>query len=339
MPEEFLYRNYPTAVTPAWGFASSVTGLGGHQVDLPFMYDFINREWSRVSPNTVHCKNTQLTYFWCEQLMQRAMSVLKWKLPKEVNPYYFKWGINTFGIMGLFKHEKFGKLALLPGLKDYDIYYYPKTMIFANKFFDEIVEREIGKDGVLLNLRGNFSGFCSTVSLFADMISLLLEDAGVCTVNMKLANIFACDNKNANQSFRRMVDEIMAGNPAVFMDRNLFDDEGNPRWFNFQNSMKNNYIIGDLLVDLRKLILLFDDSIGIPSINTEKRERMVTAEAEANQDEARSTIEMWLDDLKAECEKANELLDFGISVELRHKDDPVDYENNNQKGGRELNES
>ena len=140
MAEEFLYRNYPSQVTPAWGFASSVTGFGRHQVDLPFMYDFINREWSRVSPNTVHCKNTQLTYFWCEQLMQRAMSVLKWKLPKEVNPYYFKWGINTFGIMGLFTHEKFGKLALIPGLKDYDIYYYPKTMIFANRCFEEIVD-------------------------------------------------------------------------------------------------------------------------------------------------------------------------------------------------------
>lgn len=320
---------------PSWMFTSSKSG----SCEVPFMYDHINSVWGRMSPNTIHCKNTALTYFWAEQLMQRAMSVLKWTLPDEVNPYYFKWGINTFGYIGLFNQDDFGHMALVGGLKDYDPYYYPKKMLFASKFFKNgIEERTINKDCVLLNLRGDFAGFCSTVSMYADMLALLFEDAGVSMVNMKLSNVFACENKNQAQSFKRMFDLIASGDPSVFIDKNLFDEEGKPRWYQFQTGMKNNYIIGDLLVDARKIILLFDDAIGIPSINTEKRERMVTAEAEANQDEARSTIEMWLDDLKKECTKAKKLLDFDISVDLRHKDDPVDFENNEQKGGTELNE-
>lgn len=334
-----MNRYYPSqgegSITPAWGFSSSK----GNGIDIPFMYDFINAEWGRQSPNTVHCKNTCLHYFWAEQLMQRAMSVLKWKLPEEINPYYFKWTLNTFGYIGLFNQEKFGHMALLCGFQDYDPYYYPKKMLFANPLFEKTEERTINKDGVLLNLRGDFSGFVPSASLIADQLALLCEDAGVSMVNMKLANVFACDNRNGAQSFKRMFDQIASGDPAVFVDKNLFDEQGNPRWFNFQSGMKNNYIIGDLMVDIRKCILLFDDLCGIPSINTEKRERMVTAEAEANQDEARSALEMWLDDIKKECKRAKELLDFDISVELRHKDDPVEYENNEQKGGTELNES
>ena len=328
-----MLGNEGASVSPPWFFESN-----HGEAHVPFMYDFINSHWGRMSPNTIHCKNTALTYFWAEALMQRAMSVLKWKLPKEVNPYYFKWGLNCFGYMGLFNQEDFGHMALVGGFKDYDAYYYPKKMLFVSPLFKKTEERTIGVDCVCLNLRGNFTGFCSTVSLYADQLSLLFEDCGVSMVNMKLANVFACDNKNGAQSFKRMYDLIASGDPSVFVDKNLFDQEGKPRWFQFQTGMKNNYIIGDLLVDVRKIILLFDDAIGIPSINTEKRERMVTAEAEANQDEARSTIEMWLDDLKDECQKAKELLDFDISVDLRHKDDPVDYENNEQKGGTELNE-
>ena len=323
---------------PSWAW------VGGDQQNIPFMYDFMNTEWGRMSPNTVHCKDTALAYFFAEKLFQRARSVLKWKLPESVNRYYFSYAMNTFGYIGLFHHPDFGNLALVPGFLDRDVYYYPKNLRFVNPLFKEEAKREIyftgdiGEDArdkyaILLNLKGNFQGHCQLCTTFADVLASLFQDVGLSSVNMKLSNVFACDNKGSAQSFKRMFDHIASGEPATFIDRNLFDDEGNPRWFQFQGNMKNNYIIGDLMVDIRKTILLFDDMVGIPSINTEKRERMVTAEAEANQDEARSALEQWLDDLKDECKKAKKVLDFDIDVELRHPDDPVDNENAIQKGG------
>lgn len=315
---------------PSWAWVSA-----SGNANVPFMYDFINSDWGRMSPNTVHCKDTALAYFFAEKLFQRARSVLKWKLPEGVNTYYFSYAINTFGYIGLFNQEKFGHMALVPGLKDYTPYYYPRTMIFVNPLFDKTEERTIDVDGVLLNLKGNFQGHCQLVTTFADVLASLFQDVGLSSVNMKLSNVFACDNKGSAQSFKRMFDHIANGEPATFVDHNLFDQDGNPRWFQFQGNLKNNYIIGDLMVDIRKTILLFDDFIGIPSINTEKRERMVTAEAEANQDEARSALELWIEDLQMECKKAKKLLDFDIDVELRHPDDPIDKENDEQKGNNE----
>lgn len=285
----------------------------------PFFYDYINRDWGMQSPSTVHCKNTCLSTMFQRYLFQRAMSVFKWKLPEEINPYYFKWCINTFGFIGLFNTKQFGHCAMFGGFEGYDLYYYPKYMLFNSPVFEKTIKREINKDCVLLNLKGDFTGFWDLTSFYADQLALLFEDAGVSMVNMKLTNVFACDNKSAAESFKRMFDHIATGEPANFVDRNLFNDDGTPRWLNFQNSLSENYVIDKLLVDVRKIINLFDIEIGIPSINTEKKERMVVSEAEGTYDEARSRAEMWLEDLKKECKKAKKLLDFDIDVEFRSK--------------------
>lgn len=289
------------------------------QPGVPFFYDHINASWGMQSPSTVHCKNTCLSSMFARYLFQRAMSVFKWKLPEEINPYYFKWVLNTFGFIGLFNTKQFGHCAMWGGFEGYDLYYYPKYMLFNSPVFTETIRREINKDCVLLNLKGDFSGFYDLVSFYADQLALLFEDAGISMVSTKYANVFSVDNKAGAESFKRMFDQIASGDPAVFVDRNLFNDDGTPRWLNFQSKLGDNYIIDRLLIDARKIINLFDIEIGIPSVNTEKRERLVTAEAEGTYDEARSRSEMWLEDLKKECKKAKKLLDFDIDVEFRSK--------------------
>lgn len=287
--------------------------------NLPFSYDFINRNWGLQSPSTVHCKNTALSYMFQRYLFQRAMSVFKWTLPKEINPYYFNYVFFTFGYIGLFKHDKYGAVALYGTFDDYDLYYYPKYMTFTSPAFEIDEKREIGKTCILFNLQGNFSGFYDLVSFYADAISLLFEDAGVSMVNTKLSKVFVASNKNASESFKAMFDKLNQGDPAVFIDRNLMDDEGNPRWLTFDNDVSKNYIIDKLLIDVEKLLKLFDQEIGINSVNTEKKERLIEAEAVSNEDEATSRVEMWLENLQNECKKAKELLGIDIWVELRNK--------------------
>lgn len=287
---------------------------------VPFNYDFINRSWGLQSPSTVHCKNTCLSMMFQRYLFQRAMSVFKWTLPEEINPYYFKYTLFSMGYIGLFRHEKFGPVALYGSFADYDLYYYPKYMKFVSPAFDvNGITKTINEDCVLFNLKGDFTGFYDLVSFTADQLALLFEDMAVSAVNTKLSKVFISQNKNGAESFKAMFDDLNAGDPGVFIDRNLLDREGNPRWLTFDNDVGKNYIIDRLLVDIQKIYKWFDQEIGINSINTEKRERLIEAEATSNEDEAYSRIEMWLEDLQRECKRAKELLDVDIWVELRNK--------------------
>ena len=51
-------------------------------MSAPYYYDYINKQNSTVKPSTVHIHNTGLSMFFKRYLLQRAISVFKWKLPE-----------------------------------------------------------------------------------------------------------------------------------------------------------------------------------------------------------------------------------------------------------------
>ena len=71
---------------------------------------------------------------------------------------------------------------------------------------------------------------------------------------------------------------------------------------------------------------MFDTEIGIPNANTDKRERLVTDEVNANNVETASRCEMWLESIKAGMEKANNMFGLSLDVDWRVKPDTQQVE-------------
>ena len=114
-----------------------------------------------------------------------------------------------------------------------------------------------------------------------------------------------------------MFDRVTNGEPAVVIDKNLFDDEGKPNWTPFNQSIKESYIVSDVLSDMRKIEALFDTDVGIPNANTDKRERLVTDEVNANNVETATRCELWLESLKKGCDDVRAMFGVDISVDWR----------------------
>ena len=70
---------------------------------------------------------------------------------------------------------------------------------------------------------------------------------------------------------------------------------------------------------MRKIEEMFDTYIGIPNANTDKRERLVTDEVNANNVETATRCELWLDSLKKGCQKVNDMFGLTLSVDWRVK--------------------
>ena len=64
-------------------------GLNG----IPILYDHKNIYNSRVSPSTVHAKNTALSWFFYRYLMQKIFSVYEFTIPDEWDKDYFLYTI------------------------------------------------------------------------------------------------------------------------------------------------------------------------------------------------------------------------------------------------------
>ena len=83
---------------------------------------------------------------------------------------------------------------------------------------------------------------------------------------------------------------------------------------------------------MRKIEAMFDTDVGIPNANTDKKERLVTDEVNANNVETATRCELWLEQLQTACEETNTM--FGIDMSVDWRVDPkTDIEDNwNEEG-------
>lgn len=303
-------------------------------MNAPYMYDYINAASAQHSPSTVHTKNTELQRFFQKYLLQKAMSVFKWNLPETWDRDYFLYVLYCNGYVAVLNTDKFGVIPQQCGLDGYNIYYQPKRALITNSLLKGLKRLDIGTQCELIKLQPDFSGVLDLTGFYSDMMSLSAETAGVNLVNSRLSYVFFGKNQNTAESQKKLFDKIAGGEPAAFIDKALYDPQsGSPSWIPFQQNVGQNYIAGDVLQDLRKWEMMFDTDIGIPNANTDKKERLITDEVNANNVETTTKAELWLEQLQKCCERVNNMFGLNISVEWRH--DPHEQKEVTNNGQRD----
>ena len=292
---------------------------------LPVMTDKINYMETRVSPSTVHCQNTALFNFFFRYLYLKTTSIFRWLLPKNFEKNYYDMSVFLGGYVTIVETDKFGVIPQWTGLRGYNVQYQPTHAIVVNPLISGILEPEIGRNCVVIKLNPDYLGIYDLIAFHADMMALCAENAGVNEVNSQLAYVFATEDKATSETFKKMYDTIHSGNPAVVVGKNLFDNDGNPLWNTFTQKLKENYIAPDVLATLKKWEQRYLTCIGIKTA-PDKKERMITDEALANDDETSTLIDIWLESLQDGCKKARDM--FGINIRVSKRYDI-------QKGGNE----
>ena len=287
----------------------------------PFYYDYINTANSVISPSTVHCKNTGLQRYFARYLIQKAIAVFKWKLPDNWAENYFLYCLYTWGYIAVVNTDKFGVIAQGCGLKGYDIYYQPTHAVIANPLLKGILEPRIGTQCSIIRLQPDYGGIIDKVNFYADMMALCAETIGTNILNSKLSYIFAASNKTDAESFKKMFDKVASGEPAAFIGKDLFNEDGSPNWMQFNQDLKNTYVADEIMMDLRRWEQEFCRDLGINNANTEKKERMIVDEVASNNEETLLWSDLALEQLKKGCKMTNNLFGIDISVDYRFKND------------------
>lgn len=282
----------------------------------PVFYDHQNIVLSEVSPSTVHSQNTQLVHYYKRYLLQKAMSVFKWKLPGHWNRDYLLYSLYCWGTVAVFNTDRFGVIPQMCGLGGYGVFYQPTRAIIANPLINRSIEARIGETCELLKLQPDFGGIMDMVAQYAELMALTSEMVSMNVVNSKLSYVFTSGNKAAAESFKKLYDKITSGEPAVVVDKALMLSDGSKAWEAFEQNLRQNFIAGDGLSLLRQIENQFATDIGIPNANTEKRERAVVDEINANNVETYSKCALWLESLQDGCERVKRMFGESLSGEL-----------------------
>lgn len=288
-------------------------------MNLPFYYDYKNARNSTVNPSTVHIRDTGLQRYFARYLLQKTLSVFKWDMPKTWSRNYLLYTLYCWGYVAVINTDKFGVIPQQCTLGGFDVFYQPKFATVANPLLRGILNPVIGKQCELLRLQPDYGGVMDIVNFYADMLALSAETASTNLLNSKLAYVFASDGKAGAESFKKLYDQIASGEPAAYIDKNLYRDDGTPTWNFFNQNLKETYIAGDILNDMRLWEMKFDNEIGIPTTNTTKKERLITDEANSAIEESRTKAQLWLDELQESCRKINNM--FGIRLWVDWRED------------------
>lgn len=286
-------------------------------MNLPFYYDYKNARNSTINPSTVHVRDTGLQRYFARYLLQKTLSVFKWDMPKTWSRNYLLYTLYCWGYVAVINTDKFGVIPQQCTLGGFDVFYQPKFATVVNPLLRGILNPVIGKQCELLRLQPDYGGVMDIVNFYADMLALSAETASTNLLNSKLAYVFASDGKAGAESFKKLYDQIASGEPAAYIDKNLYRDDGTPTWNFFNQNLKETYIAGDILNDMRLWEMKFDNEIGIPTTNTTKKERLVTDEANSAIEESRTKAQLWLDELQESCRKINNMFGIRLWVDWR----------------------
>ena len=290
----------------------------GEKKSMPSFFDYTlsNLYTAGQQPNTIHVSDTGLSYMFRKQLFEKAISVFDFNMPDNWDKDYFRYSLFMFGNVVIFDSVVFGVIPQFGTLSGYNVFYMPDEALVANPLLPSINRLKIGRDCEVIKLRPDYSGIMDIVGYYADQMALITETFTCDIQNSKLSYIFMAQNEAQAQAYKKMYDNIYKGEPNVVIDKKLMGPDGEPQWQEFNQNLKNTYI-GDLLIDaLNAVEDRFCTLIGIDNANTDKRERLISSEVEANKAETKALSSLWLDTMQNGIRKANEMFSLDLSVKL-----------------------
>ena len=310
----------------------------------PLNYDQINNIEGFIQPSMLKYCNSVTYAYWQRSLFQRAISTIDFKnLPdtwKASVRDFFYWCIFAYGYVGVMNFEEFG-LSFQPGaLKGFDFYYQPTDFIVANpKLKGMSGTFKIHEDCEIIKLTPDYRGIWDIICYYAMLLSALDSGINMSIVNSKFAWLLGAKNKAAAESLKKAIDKINSGEPAVVLDSSLLQQDPQSKeepWsFLERSNLKQSYLTTDQLMDRSTLLSSFDAEIGIRSLPYNKKERLVTAEAESREQDSTARLMVWKATLDSSLELVNSMFNTNIKAELTYEggEDLVSGQNDTDRDG------
>lgn len=279
----------------------------------PWAYNHLNYANSITDPSTMQIAGSTMAHFFKRHLFEKLLSVFKWELPETwTEGRAENYLLYTLYIMGFIAivDSPVGPVpqhCTIGGLRTK--FYQPRSIIIANPNFKEVDgEYIIGQNAELLQLTPDYFGLADIVSVYANRMALADRTAGVNLTNSLLSFVFFARNKAVAESFKKMFDELQAGNPAAILDNKMKREFDGDPWTMLNQNVGGNFIAPEIQKLLEEYERDFDSYIGLPNNEQkDKKERLIVDEVNANNQASASRAQLWLDTLQNSCERVNKM--------------------------------
>ena len=271
----------------------------------------LKRNFFAEKPKDVDGVANASALYYREFLLKKIFSVFEFTIPDTWSMDYFQTHLFLDGYIGIVDTDA-GVLPLQCSFSGINVFNEPTDIIIANPVLGSF-ERKIGSDGVLLRIQYNYMGVLTMLNRYATLLAMCDSGIAVNLMNSKVTWIGMAETKAQAETMKTMYDRISMGEPAVFVKGSAIGNGESIYW----NHAKENFIANEIQDVKRSLIAEFLTEIGIDNVNIDKRERLVTDEVNANDEEIRCNVQHWLENIQTGFREANDLFGLDLSVRIR----------------------
>lgn len=315
------------------------------------MLDFFSEQCATLLSNLnipdVYFKDSIAYRYWFRSLLHKIDSSIIFKgLPEGWNNDFFMFCLWVRGFVLVFETkkkdlQKFGKNGVvfqpctLTGTLDF--YWQPTGAKVANPYVDLInKDFKLGNKAHLLKLTPDYLGVLDIIDFYASKLAELSEGVDMSIINSKFGMIATASNEAQAMTLKAVYDKFQKGEPlVVFDDLTKDSNEVIPRKEPFEvwvQELKKNYILTDQLADLQTILNSFYTEIGLP-VAVEKKERLVTTEADFAVAQSQARVSCWVETLKESLEIINKDFNTNIEVDYASTNDSIsDREGTGKEG-------
>lgn len=253
---------------------------------------------------------------WC---LKKLFGAFKFNnIPEEWDFDYFLTNLFITGYLAV-TDTSIGVIPLRCGITGINVFEHPTRAIFANPVLGNFERELYGNDRktscALVKLQYDYGGVMPLINRYATMLSLCDNSIAVNLRNSKVAFIGFVSSKQQAATMQKMYKDIDDGKPAVYVKKDDITTDDI-----LYNRVKESYIANDIQLLKQSIKNDFLTEVGLNNANTDKRERLVVDEVNANNTEIRANVQHWITTINEGLRRANELFDLNLSCELRHFD-------------------
>ena len=306
--------------------------MGNLSTYMPFNFEQEMLIDSHYNP-APKMRNNKAFRFWCRALFQRAISIIDADLPENwegTNRDFFFECLFKIGFVVVYYDKSFGVIFQPCSLLGQNIFYQPIEALVSNPVYkDKNKNIKLGVDGDIIKLTPDFSGIYDVVAYYAERLASLDASEMVAILNSKFPKIAMATNKASAEALKKLYDSISEGEPfKVVSNKQIVPNDTQSKeapWNLMQlEGSKDTYILPDILRDMQTIINNFDAEVGIPTLPYQKKERMVSEEANMRNFDGKARSLTWIKTLNSTAEVVNKVLakylDKPIKFALHYED-------------------
>lgn len=289
------------------------------------------RKWyaqqGKQKPTHVKGQIATRTEFYRRELNKVVKSLFEVKIPDEWDLDYFLNMLIYDGYV-IITDSPVGTIAVKGGLSGINYMNLPTKAIMAVPILGNWVSW-FGKQAEYIYLERDcyhrYYDFGSLIRITAEQLSSCDCCIDVNLMNSRISYAIEAETKAQAETIKQLYDDVTEGNPLVVYRKDSIGSQGSNGMQVFFGNVKNNYIANDILDTKRSIINQFLTSIGINNANTDKKERLVTDEVNANNMELDAQTRIWRENLKRGVDRVHKTFpDLDFDCTLRYDSSTVE---------------